>query len=240
MADKSSHGVSFVVPALNEENVIEGVVREIWHQVDSLLQTFEIILINDGSSDGTGEIMESLSKELAHVSVMHNKKCAGLGKAYKKGLAEAKQAHIMMLCGDGGLPAASLPAILGKLGEADIIAPYMKNLRQIKTPARLLLSLSYSGLLNLIFGYKLQYYNGLPVHKTELVRALTIKSGGFGFQGEILIKLFKAGYSCVEVGVYGAEETNKSSALRVKNLFSVGLTFLHLIKHLQTYRGVRE
>ena len=57
--------VSFVVPALNEEKVVEHVVREIHSNVNSLVQTNEIILIDDGSTDRTGEIMESLARELA-------------------------------------------------------------------------------------------------------------------------------------------------------------------------------
>ena len=236
MTKAIQQSVSFVVPALNEEDVVEGIVRDIWTRVDALLDTFEIILINDGSTDKTGEIMDALSNELPHMRVLHHEKNIGLGAAYLEGVREAKLDYIMMLCGDGGLPASNLPAILGKIGEADIVIPYMKNLWKIKSPGRFVLSKCYSNLLNIVFGYRIRYYNGLPVHKSELIRPLHVTSRGFGFQGEILIKLLKSGSSYVEVGVLGAEETSRSSALRLKNLVSVGLTFLHLLKELKNYR----
>ena len=228
--------MSFVVPALNEEDVVEGIIRDIWTRVDALLETYEIILIDDGSTDKTGTIMDAMSKELPHVRVLHNPKNIGLGAAYIEGVGEAKLDYIMMLCGDGGLPASNLPAILGKIGEADIVIPYVENLRKIKSPTRFVLSKCYSNLLNIVFGYRIRYYNGLPLHKSALIRSLNITSRGFGFQGEIIIKLLKSGCSYVEVGVLGAEETSRSDALRFKNLVSVGRTFLHLLKELKNYR----
>ena len=61
MFKKIRHSTSFVIPALNEENVVEGVVRAVWGTVSHHLETFEIILIDDGSSDQTGLIMDRKS-----------------------------------------------------------------------------------------------------------------------------------------------------------------------------------
>jgi dolichol-phosphate mannosyltransferase len=227
---KCPHGVSFVVPALNEEAVIEHVVREIWGAVDAHLETFEIVLIDDGSMDSTGAIMDRLAHELPHVRVVHNKPNRGLGASYQRGVAEAKLEYVMMLCGDGGMPAASLPAIIAKIGTADIVVPYVLNLRDIKTPLRYAVSRSYTWLLNQISGQHLRYYNGLPVHRRVLLDQHVMTSSGFGFQGEILVKLLKAGHSFVEVGVKGAETTNKSSIFRFRNVLSVGNTLFKLFR----------
>ena len=230
---KNSCSVSFVIPALNEEVVIEGVVREIWKTVDAHLGNYELILIDDGSADRTGDIMERLSCELSKVRVLHNNPNRGLGASYQRGVAEARLDYVMMMCGDGGLPASSLPPIIAKIGTADIVIPYIVNLRQIKTPMRFIVSRCYTGLLNYISGNRLLYYNGLPVHRRDLLKKITIASGGFGFQGEILIKLIKSGASFVEVGVSGAEATNKSSIFRVKNVVSVFSTLLKLLRGLR-------
>ncbi|HEY0337970.1 MAG TPA: hypothetical protein VGC70_11580, partial [Burkholderiales bacterium] len=162
----------------------------------------------------------------------------GLGACYQRGLQEARCNYVMLLCGDGGLPARSLPAIFEKIGTADIVIPYMTNLRRIKSPLRFVLSRTYSKLLNTLFGFKLHYYNGLPVHRTDLLRSIRITSSGFGFQGEILVKLLKSGCSYVQVGVLGAEETRKSFALRPRNLVSVARTLLHLIAEIVRFRPV--
>jgi dolichol-phosphate mannosyltransferase len=227
---KIVHAASFIVPALNEESVVDGVVRDIWATVERLMGTYEIILIDDGSTDRTGEIMDRLAFELPNVRVIHNETNLGLGASYQRGVAEARLDYVMMLCGDGGLPAASLPPIIEKIGTADIVVPYMTNLKQIKTPMRYLISRSYTNLLNLLSGQRLNYYNGLPVHRRALLKQITMTSSGFGFQGEILVKLLKSGCTFVLVGVLGAEATNKSSVFRIRNVASVATTLLTLIR----------
>jgi dolichol-phosphate mannosyltransferase len=236
VTDKIMHAASFIVPALDEEAVVDGVVRDIWATVDRLMGTYEIILIDDGSTDRTGQIMDRLASELPHVRVVHNKPNLGLGTSYRRGVAEAKLDYVMMLCGDGGVPAASLPPIIEKIGSADIVVPYMTNLKEIKTPMRYLISRSYTNLLNLLSGQRLHYYNGLPVHRRAFLNQITMTSSGFGFQGEILVKLLKSGCTYVQVGVPGAETTNKTSVFRLRNLLSVTKTLLLLVLELVTFK----
>jgi hypothetical protein len=92
--------------------------------------------------------------------------------------------------------------------------------------------------MNLLSGYRLRYYNGLPVYPRLLLDEIHITSGGFGFQGEILVKLLKSGCTYKEVGVEGAEETKNSSALRLKNVLSVGRTFFHLVYEILMFRRI--
>ena len=215
---------------------MDEVVRAVWETVSHHLETFEIILIDDGSSDHTGQIMDRLALQLPRVRVIHNATNLGLGAAYRRGVREARLDHVMMLCGDGGLPAVSLPPIIEKIGTADIVVPYMTNLSQIKTPMRYLISRTYTNLLNLLCGHRIHYYNGLPVHRRALLDQITITSTGFGFQGEILVKLLKSGCSYVQVGVLGAETTNKTSIFRVRNVFSVTATLLKLVLELVRFK----
>lgn len=221
--------ITLIVPALNEEQLITETVREIVDVVQGRFADYELLLVNDGSTDATGTLMNRLAATHPRIRVFHNSVNLGLGSSYRLGVAEARHEYVMLLCGDGGMPASSLPEIFSWIGGADIVIPYVRNLRQIKTPARFLLSKTYTMLLNRLFGLRLGYYNGLAVHRTELVRALEVKSDGFGFQGEILVKLLKAGCSFVQVGVDGAEKTKRSSALRLSSLVSVTKTLLLLL-----------
>lgn len=221
--------ITLIVPALNEERVITETVGQFVDVVDARFADYEVLLVNDGSTDATGELMERLAANHSRIRVFHNPRNMGLGSSYRLGVAEARYDYVMLLCGDGGIPASSLPEIFSHIGSADVVIPYVKNLRDIKTPARYLLSRTYTFLLNSLFGLRLGYYNGLPVHRTELVRALEIRSDGFGFQGEILVKLLRAGCSFVQVGVDGAEKTKRSSALRLTSVVSVTKTLLSLL-----------
>jgi glycosyltransferase involved in cell wall biosynthesis len=174
--------------------------------------------------------MDDLAKEMPNVSVLHNRPNMGLGASYKRGVSKAKLDYVMMLCGDGGLPSSSLPAVIENIGTADIVIPYMTNLRNIKTLLRYIISRAYTWLLNLLSGYKLHYYNGLPVHRRALLTQKVMTSSGFGFQGEILVKLLKAGHSFVQIGILGSESTNKTAIFRLRNIASVSRTVFKLLK----------
>jgi D-glycero-D-manno-heptose 1,7-bisphosphate phosphatase len=213
--------ITLIVPALNEEKVITQTIRQIIGVVRDRFSQCEMLLIDDGSTDGTGFLMEELATKYPGVRVIHNQRNLGLGACYRRGLTEARYEYVMLLCGDGGMPASSLPAIFGQIGKADIVIPYITNMRRIKTPTRFVISRTYTALLNRMFGLRLNYYNGLAVHRTELVRCLDLKSDGFGFQAEALVELLKAGCSYVQIGVAGAEKTKRSSALRFRNVVNV-------------------
>jgi glycosyltransferase involved in cell wall biosynthesis len=230
--------ITLIVPALNEEAVIAQVLERIYEHAAGHFRDFELIAVNDGSTDRTGEIMDGIAARHPQVRVLHNKPNIGLGASFQRGLREAHCQYVMLLCGDGGLPARSLPAIFERIGTADLIIPHMSNLRSIKSPARYLISRTYTGLLNLLFGFNLKYYNGLPVYRRSLLNAIRITSAGFGFQGEILVKLLKSGCTYVEVGVEGAEEKGRSFALRPTNILSVSRTLLHLILEILRFRPV--
>lgn len=223
--------VTFAVAALNEERLVAEFVTEAHKAVSSCLETFEFILINDGSIDATGEIMDQLSQRFARTSVLHNERNIGLGASYKRALQHTRYDHFMLLCGDGGLPAESLPAIIGEIGKADMVLPHMTNLRKLKSTPRYLLSRLYTALLNTMFGLDVRYYNGLPVHRVDLLRKLDITSEGFGYQAEIIIKLIRSGHSYAQVGVKGAERSGGSRALSSKNIVSVTRMFANLLRN---------
>jgi dolichol-phosphate mannosyltransferase len=233
----SAKSITIVIPALNEESVVEGVVRDIFTKVAASFTEYEIILIDDGSTDKTGAIMDSLAGELPNARALHNPGNIGLGSSYQRGLAEARGTYLMMLCGDGGMPAASLPPIFAAVGSADIVLPFITNLKQIKSPVRYFTSRTYTNLLNLLFGQKIKYYNGLPVHRVDLLRQLRINSSGFGFQGEILTKLLRGGCSMTEVGVPGAEMTKNSSAVSVKGLINIAKVLTLLVWEVRRFDG---
>lgn len=224
-----SKDITLVISALNEQELIRSTVQETLKSCNAGLNNFEIILINDGSVDKTGPIMDDIAAQYSNISVIHNPTPKGLGCALQTGVNHAKYPHVMLLCGDGGLPGESLPPIFNKIGQADLVIPYMGNLKRIKSPARFYLSRCYTHLLNILFRQKLHYYNGLPVYKTEQLRNLKVISKGFAFQAEIITKLLKSGCSYVQVETKGAEKSNRSVAVNIKGFYEVAKILLNLI-----------
>ena len=238
MSKNNNISISLIVPALNEEKVIQKVLEDIYSIAKDSFNTFEIIAINDGSADATLEMMNTFAEKHKNINIINNKVNIGLGASFQAGLGQVKNEYVMLLCGDGGLPATSLPKIFEQVGNADLIIPYMSNLKTIKRPSRYVLSKAYVYLLNTVFGLNLNYYNGLPVYRKELLDKINITSSGFGFQAEIIIKLLKSGCTFHQVEVKGAEETGRSHALKFTNILSVANTFLHLIKEIVMFKPI--
>ncbi len=222
--------MSFVVPALNEEANIDRTVKQILAVAGKRFSDFEVILVDDGSTDATGSIMDSLAKKQPRLRVLHNERNLGLGASYRRGVDVARCEYLMGVWGDNPMPAESLDSVLREVGKKDIVVPYPTNFKQIKSPSRYIASRTYTNLINKSLGLQLHYYNGLAIHRLSLLRSITITDEGFGFQAEILVKLLKAGCAYVEVGVPFAAGGGKSRAVQVKTLWRVAKLLARLLR----------
>ena len=230
---KTKPQISFIVPALNEDNNIEQVVAQISTASAGRVSECEIILIDDGSTDRTGQLMDEMARRDPRIRVVHNEKNLGLGLTYRKGVALARLEYVMGIWGDNIMPTESLVSIIERAGEADMVIAYITNFRGVKSFPRYVASRAYTKLLNLLFNLHLDYYNAYAVHRTDLLRTIDITSTGFGYQAEILIKLLKLGHTYVKVGVESIYETNPSAALRISNLLTVARTIIHLLREVR-------
>lgn len=228
-ADRAGPTVSFVVPALNEEGNIADTVSEIRKAAEGHVRQFEVLLIDDASTDRTGEIMAELASSDSRVKVIHNQRNLGLGGSYKAGVAAARYDYVIMVPGDNNHPAEGIVPILEKAGEADIVIPYVTN-RGVRSPLRRFFSTGFVWLLNFLFRQNVRYYNGIVLHRSALLRTIRIQTDSFAYQAEAILKLLRRGATYVEVGVKIAEHGEKqSTAFRLRNVVKTCLAILHLV-----------
>jgi glycosyltransferase involved in cell wall biosynthesis len=212
--------VSFVVPALNEEGNIEATVKTILEAGGHSCRDFEIILVNDGSTDRTGATMDGLAARHTTVRVVHNERNLGYGGAFKRGAGAAQKDFVVRVCADDVSPAECLEKILSQVGKADLVLPYLTN-PEFRSWGRRFGSWGFTTLINTLFGQRARYYNHCVVFRRENLKAITIVTNGFVYQAEAVVKLLKAGCSYVEVGIYDVPRVHgHSSALRPKNLIN--------------------
>lgn len=210
-----------MVPALNEQVNIEKTISEILKGLKGKLDDYEILIFNDGSKDKTGDIANSLSKKNKKIKVIHHKKPQGMGSCYREGLSKAKFEYYMYIPGDNQFPSAALSRMIAKIGQADIIIPYVTNMN-IRPLSRQLLSASFTKILNAAFGLNVSYYNGTVIHKAELLKTALPKTDGHAYQAEILVRLLKNGATFKEIGYDMYERKGGStSAFKWKNVKSV-------------------
>lgn len=219
-----SPSLSVLVPALNEQRDLEPTVRQLIRVVGGVCEDFEIIIVNDGSTDRTGAIALGLVREEPRVRLLENPGNMGLGYSYARGVREASKSHFVYVPGDNTWPESSIGEILRHLGKADVITSYATN-PEVRIGFRRLVSTAYTVTLNTLFGHRMRYFNGLSVYPREFLLARPITTWGFGFQAETLLKALDAGLSVVEVGVPIDEAAARASrALSLRNFLSVAKT----------------
>jgi glycosyltransferase involved in cell wall biosynthesis len=220
--------ISFVVPCFNEEDNVAATVETI-RQIMAPLMDYEIVLVDDHSQDRTLSRMQELARVDPRIRVVHNPVNLSMGGSYKSGAAVARGTHVMMVPGDNGFPAPSIGEILRHLGEADIIIPVVTN-PWSRTFFRAFASRCFTLLLNWLFWLDVGYYNGAVLQRTPLLRSVEIKTNGFAYQAEALVKLIAAGASYTHCRVPIQDRaTGRSTALSLKNQITVWKTIGHLL-----------
>lgn len=221
--------ISYLVPAFNEVSSIEDTILEI-QKLTPYFHDFEVVLVNDGSTDGTKEIVEKLANQYDFLTAIHHETNKGFGASYRTAFTNANCTYCMLVPGDNAHPSDTLVPILQSVGTADIVIPYVLN-PEARSKTRQIVSSLFVLLVNLLMNLRIPYYNGLVVHRTELLKKVNPKTSGFAYQAEILVKLVKSGASYVTVPTKISERiTGKTGAFTVKNVYKVLMTLLHLTR----------
>lgn len=191
---------------------------------------YEIIVIDDVSKDNSRELVADYiaahpDERIVLRANRHNK---GLAQNYLDAAFLGRGKYYRLICGDNAEPRDSIVSVLRAIGEADIVVPYYTSSKG-KSVKRQLISSAYTGLVNLMTGNRLHYYNGLAVHLRRNVIRWHPNTRGFGFQADILCLLLDLGFSYTEVPVITVEQRHgKSNALTFRNLISVAHTLVEI------------
>ena len=220
------NSLSIVVPAFNEERSIIQCLEGILFICQSCPGPYEIIVVNDGSSDKTEALAQEFAKKYPQIRVVSNQKNMGLGGAFKRGLNEAKMKYCTLFGAVNTGEKNSFRELYAKTGTTDLILPYIAN-PQIRPPLRRTISTVYVKLVNFLFGYHLKFYNS-GIYPTEILRETNF-TNSHGFFIEILIRLLDEGLSYQEVPILLQPRLHEhSNAFRLKNVLMVVWTLPRL------------
>ena len=225
--------LSVIIPAYKEEANILGTLENVTTALAPLGLEHEILVIDDGSTDRTADLVIENLARFPHVRLLKNDRNRGFGWTYRRGVEESGLAHIVMVHGDNAWGWTTLRDFFGRVGEADIIVGYTRDMWRSRTWTRTLISKTFTLLVNLIrvrlkpdatggsTGW-LKYYNGLQIHQTGVLKSLRIESSGYGFQAEVLVKALRKAQNVIEVPMDLTERVKgESKAFRMKNVIDV-------------------
>jgi glycosyltransferase involved in cell wall biosynthesis len=218
----------FVIPCFNEEDNVGPTVGSVRDAMGER-NDYEVILVNDASTDRTLEQMQALAAADLRIRVLDNPSNLGFGGSYKRGARAATATYVMMLPGDDGFPSCSIAEIISHAGEADIIIPIVTN-RGARHWLRAFASKGFTTLLNWAFWLNVGYYNGAVLQRNELLHTVEITTNSFAYQAEALVKLIARGATYKHCYVSIQERAaGRSSALSLKNQIAVWTTIVHLL-----------
>jgi glycosyltransferase involved in cell wall biosynthesis len=201
MIDNSTITLSVFFPAYYDEKNIDKVVNKAIQVLEELrLKDYEVIIIEDGSPDKTGEVADSLAQKFNKVRVIHHKKNMGYGATLKDGFISAKLDYVFYTDGDNQFNLDELKKFVALIPFTDIVVGYRKTKQY--SLYRKFTSLCYNYLLRLLFD--IHYWDidcAFKLFKTELFRKIKINSVDAFIDAEIMLKAKLLGYSSTEIGV---------------------------------------
>lgn len=191
-------GISIIIPAYNEEKNIEMVIESVHNAVSKIEGNFEIIVVNDGSSDDTGRLIDKKSKSSRRVKAIHHSQNLGLGMAVKSALQKVDFSHVTFYPGDGDMAIESLTDLVRIKDQSDLVTAYITHVK--KRPLfRVIISKSFVLFMNTLFKLNLRYYNGPMICKTELMKKFKLTSSGHAIFAEAKVRLISKGYHYHEI-----------------------------------------
>jgi len=214
-------GLSLFFPAYNEEGNIKNTVEKAIPVLKNVASKYELLIVDDGSKDKTGEIADKLAEEYSFIRVVHHHPNQGYGAALKSGFYNSKQEWIVFTDSDGQFDFSEVTRLIEKSGEADIVAGYRINrqdplMRKIfgfgwTFLSRLLLDV---GVRDVDCAFKL-----VKKKVIDTIPPLQSTRGGM-ISPELLGRAKKAGFKIVEVGVHHyPRKEGKQTGANLKVIF---------------------
>ena len=194
--------LSYFFPAHNEAANLRGLVEEALTTLPGLAETYEIVIVDDGSKDETPRIAEELAAVHPQVRAVHHPTNLGYGAALRSGFAAARFANLAFTDGDRQFKVADLGRLIERLQADDVDAVVGYRIRRADPLARTVYARLYRLANRIFFGLTVRDVDcACKLFRRASLEGVHVESGGAFFSAELLIKLRARGRRIAEVGV---------------------------------------
>jgi glycosyltransferase involved in cell wall biosynthesis len=221
--------LTVAIPALNEErNVPLTIASVLSAAANAPGLAIEIIVIDDGSTDRTADVVTALARQHRNVRLLRNPRNLGLGASIRRAIDEAAGERFLIVPGDNDMPVATLELLFRSADAADVVMTYFLN-EEIRGRVRYLLSDFFRLMYTTVFDLYVVYINGPAVYPVAKLRELELYSTRFSIVAEINVKLLRQGLSFVELPASRQTGIEGSRSASLRTLAETARVFVRLL-----------
>jgi glycosyltransferase involved in cell wall biosynthesis len=193
-------GISVFLPAHNEEANIERVVGDFCAQLPRFADRYEVIIVDDGSKDRTGQIADRLAEADTHVRVVHHPMNRGYGGAVISGIRAAKEPYVLLADGDGQFAAEDIGLLVAQVPEYDVVVGYRPD--RADPMMRKVNGKAWTILMRLLFGLQIRDIDcGFKLFRRDLLDGIELRAKGAMISTELMARVAGRGAKVSEVAV---------------------------------------
>ena len=182
--------ISVIVMAYNEVESVVAVTRDLHAVLSALPASFELLLVDDGSSDGTSQAVDSLAAELPAVRAIHHPENRGLGGVYRTGFSEARGDFLTFFPADGQFEAALVSEFFSLITSHDLV---LGMLPKREGSLGKVLSFTERRLYRRLIGPMPEFQGIFMIRKAVLDAVPLLSTGrGWGIVMELILRVFRA------------------------------------------------
>ncbi|MFN3966792.1 MAG: glycosyltransferase family 2 protein [Endomicrobiia bacterium] len=226
------NSISISIPVYNNEKTILDLIKESKNILSELTDDYEIVIINDGSSDGTKQIIEKIAIEDHNIKIYNHFRNEGFGKTIKEVFTLPTKDLIFFIPGDGQISPQELKKLYPYWSDYEYILGLRKKRRD--TLLRKIYSFLYNCLISIIGATRVHDVNSVALLKKNALQNISLNSRSAFIHAEIYLKLLKNGYKIKEVEIeHKPRKIGKSGATKIKVIFfTIYDLFLYILGRL--------
>ena len=222
-------GLSVFFPAYNDSGTIASLVITALRTARRLTDDYEVIVVNDGSADGTAEILDELARVFPHVKIVHHERNRGYGGALRTGFETASRDLIFYTDGDAQYDPAEMEALWRRLDDrVDLVNGY--KISRSDPLHRIFIGRVYHHTVKRLFGLKVRDVDcDFRLMRRAIFQKVRLEKNSGVICLEMMKKIQDAGFRIAEVPVHHYHRAyGKSQFFNFARLFRTGLDVMKL------------
>ncbi len=191
--------ISVIIPAYNDETTIAKLVQDTDCLLKEISNEYEIVVINDGSKDGTLAVLKDLTKKFTNLRLINHEVNQGFGKTIKELYYAGSKELVFSLPGDYQFAPKELLTMARGLADHDFVIGH--RVKRNDPPRRKLQSNIYNLMLRIFYGCSFQDVNSIKLFRKEVLNHFKLESDTPFIDAELCIRTHKAGFKVVEIPI---------------------------------------